>query len=277
MESFRGHLELVASADENGRTYLSSQSFRAPFHLSKPYWDDHALVVQAVNPTAGILEGDALRGEVRVEAGASLCISTPSASRVHTMGDGRATVEQSFHVAAGAWLEYFPSALIPQAACRYRQKTRIDLEPGAELFFVETLAPGRVAHGEAFAYHEIDWLAELNYGRKPIAIERFVLRPDDASVASLKTFSTASYYGSCYFVSDRIGDKHPIFDEIRALDCAELRIGVSRLVEAGWSIKLLGEDNLVLSRGIERIREILSRSISNLAANSRRTLGACSI
>ena len=277
MAAFSGYLELVASADEAGRTFLSRQSFRAPFHLSKPYWDEHALVVQVVNPTAGLLEGDALRSDVRVDAGASLCISTPSASRVHTMREGCATVEQVFHVAAGGWLEYFPAALIPQSACRYRQATTIDLEAGAELFFVETLAPGRVAHGETLAFHEIDWQAELNLDGRPIAIERFRLRPEDMSVASLKTFSPASYYGSCYLITDRVEERSEMFREIRELDCAELRVGVSRLIEAGWSIKLLAVDSLALSRGIARIRELLAEAIPNLRANSRRALGACSV
>ena len=60
MADFSGHLLLRAAVREDGRTALAEQSFRAPYHLSKPYWDAEArvLLVQVVNPTAGILSGD---------------------------------------------------------------------------------------------------------------------------------------------------------------------------------------------------------------------------
>jgi len=56
MAEFSGHLQIRASRRVHGRTVLAAQSFRAPFHLSKPYWDADAgvLIVQVVNPTAGI-------------------------------------------------------------------------------------------------------------------------------------------------------------------------------------------------------------------------------
>ena len=90
MAEFSGHLALRAIAREDGRTILATQSFRAPFHLSKPYWDEDAktLLVQVVNPTAGILSGDRLESTIVVDSGAALLVTTPSASRVFQMNGG---------------------------------------------------------------------------------------------------------------------------------------------------------------------------------------------
>ena len=110
-----GHLDLTCAADEAGRTYIREQSFRAPFHLSKPSWDEHALLVQIVNPTAGVFAGDGLRSRVAVESGARLLLTTPSANRIHAMPSGRATLDQHFAVADGGWLEVMPELFIPQA------------------------------------------------------------------------------------------------------------------------------------------------------------------
>src|SRR5688572_614578 len=98
MAEFFGHLALRAAAREDGRTSLVAQSFRAPFHVSKPYWDEDAktLLVQVVNPTAGILSGDRLESEIAVEAGAALLVTTPSASRVFQMKEGTADYCQHF-------------------------------------------------------------------------------------------------------------------------------------------------------------------------------------
>ena len=87
MPEFSGHLSLRAATRTHGRTILAAQSFRAPYHLSKPYWDPDTLTLlaQVVNPTAGILSGDQLASDISVDAGAALLVTTPSASRVFKM------------------------------------------------------------------------------------------------------------------------------------------------------------------------------------------------
>src|SRR5476649_850599 len=105
MPEFSGHLTLRAEARAHGRTALATQSFRAPFHVSKPYWDadTRTLLVQVVNPTAGILAGDRLESAIAVDAGAALLVTTPSASRIFQMKAGTAECRQHFTVAAGGW------------------------------------------------------------------------------------------------------------------------------------------------------------------------------
>src|SRR5215207_8034190 len=56
--SVTGHLDILCAVDAEGRSHLRHQSFRAPIHLSKPHLDEGTLVVNVVNPTAGLLAGD---------------------------------------------------------------------------------------------------------------------------------------------------------------------------------------------------------------------------
>lgn len=265
-----GHLELVCAADEDGRSHLARQSFRVPFHISKPYWNERALVVQVVNPTAGLFAGDALRCEVRVESGARLHLTTPSASRIHTMRAGRAELEQRFFVARGAWLELQPSLLIPQRNCRYRQTTHIHIEEGGELFFVESLAPGRVAHGEWFQFSEIDWECNLHWGNRLIARERFALRPEDASLAPLKSPFPHGYFASGYLITERLAATDDCWRVIGELNSGEVLVGVSRLAMAGWSIKLLARDSPALGAALKSVRRILSVALPALQSDSRK-------
>ena len=158
MAGFSGHLALRAAPRVHGRTVLAAQSFRAPYHLSKPYWDadTRTLIAQVVNPTAGILSGDQLESAISVDEGAALLLTTPSASRVFKMMEGTAACRQQVQVAAGAWLEVMPEPLVPHRGCSYRQTTAIDVAPGGEVFFADLLMPGRVAHGEAWPALEAD-------------------------------------------------------------------------------------------------------------------------
>lgn len=265
-----GQLDLVCEADEHGRSFIGRQSFRAPFHLSKPYWDGHALLVQIVNPTAGVLAGDVLASSVAVESGARLLLTTPSANRIHSMPTGSASLEQQFSVAAGAWLEVMPELFIPQAHCRYRQRTTVDVAAGGELFFVETLAPGRVARGEAFEFSEVEWEFELRHAGELIARERFALRPSDESTSALRGQFPIGYYASCYVITPRISPDDEIWRTIHSLGRDTVGVGVSRLVAGGSTIKVLAVDSIQLSHTLKAIRELLAPFLPPLLSAHRK-------
>jgi urease accessory protein len=174
MAEFSGHLKLRAEARENGRTVLAGQSFRAPFHVGKAYWDEEgaALRVQVVNPTAGILEGDRLETEIAVGARAALLVTTPSASRVFHMRSGEAVASQKFSVEAGGWLEFLPEPLVPHNASSFRQTTEIDVAEGGEIAFADLLMPGRIARGETWAWSRLRLELVVRVGEELILRER---------------------------------------------------------------------------------------------------------
>ena len=268
--SLSGHLDLVCAADEHVRTFIREQSFRAPFHLSKPYWDEHALIVQIVNPTAGVFAGDTLLSRVAVESQARLLLTTPSSNRIHAMPSGRALVEQHFSVANGGWLEVMPELFIPQAHCRHRQTTSIEVAAGGEMFFVETLAPGRVARGEIFEFTEIDWEFELRHAGNLIARERFVLKPSDESTTSLRHPFQTGYYASCHLITERIQSSHEVWRAIHELGSDDALVGLSRLVSGGSTIKILAADSIKLTRTLRALRNLLAQFIPALRCAPRK-------
>ena len=205
MSEFSGHLHLRGHSARRaaGRAW-SEQSFRAPFHLSKPYWDADAktLLVQIVNPTAGILSGDRLESRITVDAGASLLVTTPSASRVFQMKDGTAECRQQFAVASGAWLEVMPEPLVPHRGSRYRQFTSVNVETGGALFFVDQLMPGRVAHGEAWTWDRLCLELEVKLDGKLILRERLDQRGEDLRcLAELAGSGPAACFANAVLIS----------------------------------------------------------------------------
>src|SRR3977135_2403663 len=83
----QGYLHIECRADVTGRTFLSRQAFRAPVHLSKPYWDGNHLVINVVNLTAGLFAGDRVEMSVRVCPDARAVLTSPSAPRVFRAKD----------------------------------------------------------------------------------------------------------------------------------------------------------------------------------------------
>jgi urease accessory protein len=257
--SLRGHLFAVASTDENGETYLRTQSFRAPLHLSKPHHEAGALVVNIVSPTAGLFDGDEVDVTVQVETGARLVLTTPSACRIHrARGETPAVMRQEMKVRTGGFLEFIPELIIPHRGARYRQTTSLHVEAGATLLFFEWLSPGRVASGETFAYAELQWETDLWHGETLIACERFSLKPDGPHLASLRAIHEASHYLGCFLVGGLVFPH----EEIDALGSADVLVGGGPLTEGGWTVKALCRDNLTTRRTLEALRTIIYRALA---------------
>ena len=265
-----GHLDIICAADADGRSYLRHQSFRAPIHLSKPHLDEGVLVVNVVNPTAGLLAGDRIACRASVESGAALLLTTPSASRAHRMNEGRAEVAQELRVAAGGWLESWPELFIPQGGTRFRQSTKIFVEEGGELLFFESLAPGRVASGEAFEFAELVWETDVFAAGAHVARERYRLAPDDEAVRALRRQFDHAYYASCFAVSPRLARDSPCWANIHALHAADVWIGCGALGHGGWAVKCVADGSIALRRTLAAVRRELHAALGRREPSTRR-------
>jgi len=272
---FSGHLSISAALNARGRTVLAAQSFRAPFHLSKPYWDEDArtLLVQVVNPTAGILAGDRLESEIVVQGDASLLVTTPSASRIFHMRDGSAECRQHFAVAAGGWLEVMPEPLVPHRASRYRQSTTIAVAEGGTLFFVDQLMPGRLAHGEAWTWDRLALELRVRAGAELVLRERMdQTGPELFGLAKLAGSGAEACFANAVLIAPAVTEATETAwrGAISALHGHGLWIGVSRLRQSGWSIKLIAAGPIRLRESLREVRRILAPYFPRLTCDPRK-------
>ncbi|SKB01485.1 urease accessory protein [Prosthecobacter debontii] len=250
----RGHLTLTASAYDDGRTYLSQQSFRAPLHLSKPHEDAGALVVNIVNPTAGIFDGDCIELAAEAESRASVILTTPSASRVYrSRSGGPARVFQKFTARSGSHLEFFPEPFIPQAGARYQQQTELHVEGSGTLLYFDWLSPGRVASGEVFQYAELLWDLDVWCDGVLAARERYRLSPEDDSLESMLRISPQAHYLGCFF----LGAPSLPVESLEALNSPEAYLGFGPLKTGGYTIKAICRDSLSARRVLQDLRRLL--------------------
>ena len=269
MPGLVGSLDLVCSADAAGRTFLSRQSFNAPFHLSKPYWDGQTLLLQVVNPTAGVFATDQLQSQIRVEPRAASTVVTPSASRIYLSESGNARLDQQFDVGEDAWLDYLPAMLIPHAGARYRQTTCIRLERGARCFFLETLAPGRVAMGESLAFESLRWASDVWYDDVLLMRERFCLRPGDGSFAGWQRPIRDAYVATGFITSPSLSNARDVSLELRDSNDGQLLVGISPLSESFWTIRIIAGTSVLMRRAVRQVRNVLSDQCPLLAGSPR--------
>ncbi len=269
----RGRLSLRAEMDARGHTVLAARVHEGAFHLSKPYWDGQVLMVQWVNPTAGIFAGDMLDSRVSVGPGASMLVTTPSATRIHTRlsrDQPPGEQHQHFHVSTDGWLEVQPEWLIPQRGSAFLQKTRIEVEAGGSLFYAELLAPGRVAHGEALVFDSLDLRTRLTIGGKLVAQERLLAGAPDRCWQLRSRSGAALFSATVWMVLPGLAPA-----AIAALrECLaaepECEAGLAVLPDDLFVIRVLAPQGLVIRRLMRSLRALLARELRPLRMDMRK-------
>jgi len=161
--------------DETGQTVLAKRSTGGLFHVSKPYWDESLLLTQLVNPTAGIFEGDKMLLEIELERDSKVALVSPSATRLHTMRGGEATIEQHVRQEEGSFLEFRSDYTIPQKDSVVSQLTEINMEKGSTLLYIERLMPGRVGFGEQYNFERFSSQLKISFESSLLVQERIVI------------------------------------------------------------------------------------------------------
>ncbi|HEX4805916.1 MAG TPA: urease accessory protein UreD, partial [Conexibacter sp.] len=180
----RGALELTFRPGPRGRTVLADRRQRFPLRTTVPFHLDPAIPemawVYVQNPTGGVFAGDRLDVAVRAQAGARVHLTTQSATKLYRMEGGEARQRVRVQVEPGAYVENVPDALIPQARTRYRQRTVIELAEGGMCVTAETVAPGRRAFGERFAYDLLELRTDVLRDGRELCSETLRLEPGRA-------------------------------------------------------------------------------------------------
>jgi len=267
--AFSGHLHLEAVL-RGGRTILARQSFRAPFHIGKSYWDGCVLQVRVINATAGILSGDRLELDIQAASGASLLVATPAATRAFVMEKGAAGCTQHFAVGPGAWLEYSPEPLFPHRATNFVQETRIDVADGGELFFADTLAPGRAGSGEIWAWKRLQITLEVASGGEVILRERLDSSGPDLGRLALFHGMPEAWFATLVAISPRLESADPFGARVRALHTGRCRVGVTRLRANAWVVRVIAPGSQSLRDTLGEIRAVLAGRLPALQSDLRR-------
>jgi urease accessory protein len=241
-------LDFVVSADD-GRTRMLLREAHQPLKVVRAFdAGDGAALVHLHNVSGGILGGDQFALNFRVGRDARAQITTTSATRVYRARQGQMPAIQhtAVQVEENGLLELLPDPLIPFAGSDYEQRTVIDLADGAGLFWWETVAPGREARGEVFAYDRLKLQTEISACGVPVALEHYTLRPQADALTSIVRLGNYRYFTTFYVC--RAGVPHAVWMALEG-ELTELAVGLSRPGSLLWGVSTLTAHGLVV-RGL---------------------------
>lgn len=104
-----------------------------------------------VHPPGGIVGGDELRVQARLEPGCHALVTTPGAARFYRSAGEPALQSATLSLEAGARLEWLPLETIAYDGCLAANRVRMNLAPGAQCMGWDLLALGLPAAGAPFA------------------------------------------------------------------------------------------------------------------------------
>jgi urease accessory protein len=200
-----GLLELAFCRGPRGRSVVRARRQRFPLRTTVPFFLDSAApdmsFVYIQNPTGGVFEGDRLLTSVTADAHVRLHVTTQSATKLYRMQSGVAEQELRFVLSHGAYVEHVPDALIPQAGSRYHQLLDVSVAHGAVFVSAETVAPGRRAHGERFAYDLLELTTVVRRDGRELCADRLRLAPGRSPVDRPGVLGAADYLVTLFAVA----------------------------------------------------------------------------
>jgi len=157
-----------------GRSVLATRRHSGPLRVQRPFYPEGAEVahVYILHPPGGVVGGDELQVEVRLDTGAQALITTPASGKFYRSAAATAQITQTFQVASGAVLEWLPQDNIFYSGSRAQIKTRVMLERDSGFIGWELTSLGRPAAGECFSEGSLTQYVEIWRAGMPLFLER---------------------------------------------------------------------------------------------------------
>jgi urease accessory protein len=268
----RDGLLRLAFERRGNATTLRRCRYKLPLQVLSPLTlDDGTSYLLLLNPTGGVLGGDHLHTEITLEENASVCLSTPSATRIYRTAAAPAEIDTVLRVASNATIEYLPDHVIPHPGSSLRQSLHVEMSEGSRGIFLDTLAAGRAALSEQWNFRDYDSRTKVFLRSNPVYLNRTKIqgsaaggsaplnfgviptkRSDKRSLfdgaassppATLGRMSDYSYSGALLIVADQFADWRPVVTSLRSeLEALPgLLGGVSLLSHAGCSARYIAK------------------------------------
>ncbi|MFT3905087.1 MAG: urease accessory protein UreD [Steroidobacteraceae bacterium] len=164
------------------RTVLRSRQHTGPLLVQRPFYpeghpDNDPCHLYLIHPPGGVVGGDELQINVRVDRGAHALLTTPAAGKFYRSLGAEARFTQDFAV-CDADLEWLPQENIYYSGTAARVSTRLQLHGQSRALCWEIGCLGLPASNAAFAAGAVRQSLELWQDGQPLLIDQLVLRPE---------------------------------------------------------------------------------------------------
>ncbi|HET6382708.1 MAG TPA: urease accessory protein UreD [Armatimonadota bacterium] len=252
-----------------GKTTMRMVEQRPPLKVVRGFeLDDGECLAHIHNVSGGVLDGDRLDLRLDVGSNARAQVTSTGAARIYRSRGDISVQRTHIHIAESGLLEYLPDQLIPFRNSRYRQVTTVDMAEDAGLFWWETVAPGRQAHGELFDYDLLQIETEVYARDRPAVMENVRLEPGLRSMTSSLRMGPYRHFSTFYMI--RIGWPQARWLKLES-DLQALAVRLTEVPKVIWGVSTTAAHGLVV-RGMSATGQELPSGLLAFWSSARREI-----
>lgn len=239
-----------------GRSMATRQFHQGALRVIRPhYLDDSGQVTYViVNPGGGYLGGDRYGIDIEVDEGASLLLTTQSATKVYRTPNGHAQQDTNIRLGPGAVLEYLPDQLIAYRESTYRQRNSVHMRSDATLVMAEVVTPGWSPDGARFRFDEVRLRTDVYIDGRLEVLDHVLIRPGATEVEDMTFLGTETHVASLLVVDRRVNQElvRRLHGLLKPLDPRGL-MGISLLKCPGFALRAQAGSTEDLNRIINTV------------------------
>ena len=183
---------------KKGKTILSARKHYGPLVVQRPFYPEGENVchVYLIHPPGGVVGGDKLNLDIKLDSKSHVLITTPSAGKFYRSGFIKGSQIQKLTVEKESLLEWFPQETIFFNGCNSELETEINLSSGAMFCGWEINCLGRPAAGEKYQQGKIVQKINLYRENRPLFCERNEISGGSELLKSACGFNSSSVFGT---------------------------------------------------------------------------------
>jgi urease accessory protein len=165
-----------------GRSVAEQVYATSPLRLLTPRNHGRAAWVYTSTYGGGLVDGDRLRLDVEVGAGATAFVSTQASTKVYRSPGGTAA-DLHVRVLPGGLAVVLPDPVVCFKGARYHQRQEFDVAAGSGLVLVDWITSGRRASGEQWAFSQLRSESIVRVGDRVMVHDALALRAVDGELS----------------------------------------------------------------------------------------------
>ena len=253
IKNWEAYLELKLTAGQDKTRLVPVKRF-GPLSVQRPFYPEQQTChVYLLHPPGGVVGGDSLELQVKMEPQAKALFTTPGATKFYLSAGEFAQVKQNLQVQQNAEIEYLPQENIYFPGSLVNAKTSLQVEKNSTAIVWEKHCFGRPANNEFYSTGKVITEFEVRCDGKLLFIEK--QRIDSTEIKRASGLRGHPVIGNMLVYSDRLNRK--LLDSLREVAPLGGISGITQPVEHLLVARYMGSSTVDVNEYFIKLLELL--------------------
>ncbi len=252
----KGLVDVELKQEKNSKTIIKNLLVKPPLLIQKAMYPDvnnpNTAHIYIMSSAGGILQGDKLQIKIKSSENSNAVITTQSATKIYNTENHIPSQIIDITVEKNSYLEFIPKQIIPHKYAEFLQIANLKVDNSSTLIYSETIACGRIAHGEEFDFKSLIFRTKaVNEKDEVLFSDAMNIEPKSRKKVFENLYGKKKIFSTVYIISKEFDNEKLDADINLLLIRSQIMGGVSQLPhESGIIVRMLSDS-------IDEIEEVI--------------------